>query len=185
MLRVVAAVILMMGFAVAAEPQWERIDGCSLVQNGYRDGDSFLVRVAPRTFRVFRLYFVDTCEDSADQRYPERIAEQAQYFGISPARALELGDIAAAFSTRFLARPFSVWTCWQKAPGASSRPRYYALITGHDGHDLGEALVADGLARIYGKRVTLPDGTISRDYLGRLGEIEKRAKLAQTGAWAE
>jgi endonuclease YncB( thermonuclease family) len=163
---------------------WQKIEGCTIVKDGYRDGDSFLVRIAPRTFRVFRLYFVDTPEDSADQRYPERVADQAKYFGVTQARALELGDAAAAFTDKALAKPFTVWTCWQKAPGASSRQRFYGLLTTSQG-DLGESLVKAGLARIYGKRIELPDGTVSRDYLAKLGAMEAKAKVEKCGAWTK
>lgn len=166
----------------AAAPAWQKIEGCTLVQDGYRDGDSFLVRIAPKTFRVFRLYFVDTCEDSADQRYPERIEQQAEYFKLPIARTLALGDAAASFTDKTLSQPFTVYTCWQKAPGASSRQRFYAMISTPQ-CDLGELLVGAGLARIYGKRIALPDGTNSRDYLDRLGEIEAKAKTAGVGGW--
>ncbi|HEY8900587.1 MAG TPA: thermonuclease family protein [Chthoniobacterales bacterium] len=182
-MRCLIFLLIFPAIALAAEPQWEKIENCSLVEDGYRDGDSFLVRIAPKTFRVFRLYFVDTPEDSADQRYPERIADQSKYFGVSTTRALQLGDEAATFSSKTLAKAFTVWTCWQKAPGASSRQRYYARISTPQG-DLGELLVANGLARIYGKRITLPGGTSSRDYLDKLRAIESKAKAEGEGGWS-
>ncbi len=184
MFRAAAFWFLFTGLVAAAEPQWLKIEGCTLVESGYRDGDSFLVRVAPRTFRVFRLYFVDACEDTADQRYPERIAEQGRYFGLPPARILELGDAASEVVSRALSKPFTVFTCWQRAPGASSRQRYYAMVVASGGQDLGELLVSSGLVRIYGKRITLPDGTNSRDYLAKLSELELQAKATRIGAWA-
>lgn len=162
--------------ALAASPTWEKIEGCTLVADGYRDGDSFTVRIAPRTFRVFRLYFVDAPEDSNDQRYPERLADQAKYFGISTERAAELGDQAAKFAGDQLSKPFVVWTCWQVAPGQSKRQRFYSMIETADGRWLSSLLVSEGLARIYGKRVSLPCGTTSREYLALLQALENAAK---------
>lgn len=171
-------------FAFAASPTWEKIEGCTLVADGYRDGDSFTVRIAPRTFRVFRLYFVDAPEDSNDQRYPERLADQAKYFGISTERAAELGDQAAKFAEEQLSKPFVVWTCWQVAPGQSKRQRFYAMIETADGRWLSSLLVSEGLARIYGKRVSLPCGTTSREYLALLQALENAAKRERAGGWA-
>lgn len=184
-MRYFLLLILLPGLLRAAEPIWEKIEGCTLVQEGYRDGDSFLVRIAPRTFRVFRLYFVDACEDSADSRYPERLAEQAAYFGITPARAAKLGDEAAEFSAQALAKPFTVFVCGQKAPGSSSRQRYYAMIETAEGKWLSSSLVENGLARIYGKRITLPDGTDSRQYRETLEGLEARVKVGKNGGWGE
>lgn len=164
------------------EPVWEKIENCTLA-DGYRDGDSFLVRVAPKTFRVLRLYFVDTCEDSADQRYPERIADQAAYFGISMAQTSKLGDEAAKFSERVMGKPFRVWLAGQKAPGQSKRQRFYAMIETQDGKFLSSLLIENGLARIKGKRITLPDGRTSREYLAELARLESKAKTANLGGW--
>ncbi len=163
-------------------PLWEELKGCRLDLEGWRDGDSFVV-TTPRGNMVVRLYFVDTPEDSADTRFPERIADQAAYFGVAPEQALELGDAAADFTFRTLSKaPFSVLTCGQQAPGASSRPRTYALVR-TSGGDLGELLVSRGLARIYGKRITLPDGTDSATYREKLYRLEQAAKSRRLGGW--
>jgi len=44
--------------------------------------------------------------------------------------------------------------------------------------------VKNGLARIYGTRTALSDGSDSRSYLAHLGKIEERAKAAELGGWA-
>ena len=44
---------------------------------------------------VFRLYFVDAPE--SDNRFPERNAEQAAYFGITPEQSVEAGREAKDF----------------------------------------------------------------------------------------
>jgi len=49
--------------------------------------------------------------------------------------------------------------------------------------NLAELLVKNGLARIYGKRITMPDGTDSRAYLEKLGKLEQSAKQQKVGGW--
>ena len=94
-----------------------------------------------------------------------------------------IGDAAALFTQKALsAAPFTVWTCGQDARGSSSQQRLYGIIRTGQG-DLAEMLVKNGLARIYGKRVTLPDGTDSRAFLAKLGRLEDQAKLARLGGW--
>ena len=46
---------------------------------------------------------------------------------------------------------------------------------------LNELLVSNGLARIYGTRIPLPDGHDSREYLAHLRELEADAKAAKRG----
>ena len=52
-----------------------------------------------------------------------------------------------------------------------------------DGRSLAELLVENGLARVHGMKVTLPDGTKSAEYLGHLGELETSAREKKLGAW--
>jgi len=44
-------------------------------------------------------------------------------------------------------------------------------------------LVSNGLARIYGKRITLPDGTDSRTYLAKLEALKEKATALKVGGW--
>ncbi len=62
--------------------------------------------------------------------------------------------------------------------------RFYAIVYTSDGEDLAELLVKNGLARIYGTRTALPNGSDSRSYLAHLEKIEERAKAAELGGWA-
>lgn len=164
-------------------PDWEELKGCTLVGSAWLDGDSFTVET-PRGEMIIRLYFVDAPEDSADTRFPERIADQAEYFGVSPQRVVRVGDQAAAFTRRTLTNePFSVFVCGQRAPGRSAKQRIYGLVQTNVG-DLGELLVRNGLARIYGKRITLPDGTSSADYRAKLHRMEQEARSNRLGGWA-
>jgi len=159
---------------------WDKLEECRL-SPGWRDGDSFHVRHGSEEY-IFRLYFVDTPEEQADRRFPERIADQAAYFGMSSEEVLKVGDQAAEFTAKALAEPFTVWTCWQKAPGASSQQRYYGLVEVR-GKWLSSMLVEAGLARIYGKRISLPDGKDSRAYRESLQALENQAKDLGRGGW--
>lgn len=157
---------------------WEELEGCQLISSDYNDGDSFLVRHGSGQ-TIFRLYFVDTPETSP--KYPDRLKEQASYFGISSIKAVELGNAAKKFTAGLLlADEFSVWTRFQKVwPGQ----RIYGLVELQDGRWLDQRLVAEGLARIYGKRITLPGGQTSREHLAVLGESESTAKSQGKGGW--
>src|SRR4029453_16064911 len=67
---------------------------------------------------ILRLYFVDTPEE--ERVYADRIAEQTAYFGISADAALEVGNEASEFTKRTLAKPFTTYTRWRRAPGRSA-----------------------------------------------------------------
>lgn len=164
----------------AAEYNWEKLEGCTLVDTKWKDGDSFHVTSNGKEY-IFRLYFVDTPED--ENRFPDRVAEQAAYFGCTSERALELGAMAAEYTTELLKqKPFTVHTLWQDAMGASKQQRFYAIVETGKGN-LAELLVSQGLARIYGKRITLPDGTDSRAYLEKLTALKEKALSQKLGGW--
>ena len=164
----------------AAEYNWEKLEGCTLVDTKWKDGDSFHVTSNGKEF-IFRLYFVDTPED--ENRFPDRVAEQAAYFGCTSERALEIGAMAAEYTTELLKqKPFTVYTLWQDALGSSKQQRFYAIVETGKGN-LAELLVSQGLARIYGKRIQLPDGTDSRTYLEKLAGIKEKALGLKLGGW--
>jgi len=154
-----------------ALPVWQKLEGCQLVKNKWNDGDSFHVKTPDGEEFIYRLYFVDTPE--TDSRFPARVADQAADMGITPDQALKLGKKATEFTTKTLGSgPFTIWTCGQKALGSSKLQRWYGMIETKDGW-LDQLLVKNGLARIHGKRITVPDGRTSREYLDDLGRLEK------------
>jgi endonuclease YncB( thermonuclease family) len=162
--------------APAAKP-FERFDGCVLTPDKWTDGDSFRVRLPDGRSETFRLYFVDTTESRS---HSNRSDEQAAYFGITRAKAIELGNEAKVFTHAALQSPFTIYTRWRPVFGPT---RYYAVVLTADGTDLAELLVRNGLARIYGTRTPLPDGRDSRRYLATLAAFEKEAKSAGLGGW--
>ena len=129
--------------APPAKP-FERLDGCVLEPDEWTDGDSFRVRLPDSRLETFRLYFVDTTESRSRGK---RSDEQAAYFGLTRAQAIELGRQAKIFTANAFAQPFTIYTRWRSVFGPT---RYYAIVVTADGHDLNELLVSNGLARVYG-----------------------------------
>ena len=132
----------------------------------WTDGDSLRVRLPDGRLETFRLYFVDTTESRSRGK---RSDEQAAYFGLTMSEAIKLGEEAKAFTAAALQRP--------------GPTRYYACVFTAEGNDLVELLVRNGLARIYGTRTPLPDGTDSRTYLATFRDLEQQAKSAGLGGW--
>lgn len=159
---------------------WIVLEDCHLIVNPANDGDSFHVRVTEKEY-IFRLYLVDAPEtDAAD---PARLIEQAKHFGISVPQVIELGERAKSFVQETLAKPFTVHTRMANATGRSNSERFYAFVQTKEG-DLGEQLIANGLARIYGRRGPPPGASSSTAERQKLKELEDKAKQHKLGGWA-
>lgn len=160
--------------------KWRVVENCKLIESESNDGDSFHVRYNKRHY-IFRLYFVDAPE--TDTGIPERVTEQAQYWGVDEKTAVRLGHKAAEFSRDFLKDGFTVMTKFDDARGRSDRGREYAIIKVGDKY-LAEELVRNGLARIFGVNVDIPDGPSEQNFIWRLKSAEREAKKEQVGGWA-
>jgi endonuclease YncB( thermonuclease family) len=160
--------------ASSAKP-WQVLTGCTLVDNKSNDGDSFHVSWDGTEF-IFRISFADCPED--ESRFPDRVAAQADYFGITAQQALEVGEQASEFTRHLMAQPFSVKTRWQRALGSSHLHRTYGFVRA-GGRDLAEVLVENGLARIHGVGVS----GLTQTELERLRALEAKAKADKRGAW--
>ena len=147
-----AAVILACAaVSLPAKGPWFVLKNCRLLTHDSNDADSFHVQAGNREY-IFRLYFVDAPE--TDASFPDRVAEQANYFGLTRTQTLQLGDYSRRFSKeKLLQGPFTVRTCMQGALGRSNKERFYAFIETTEG-DLGELLVANGMARVHGTAAT-------------------------------
>lgn len=165
--------------ALDARTPWIVLKDCRLEQNVSNDADSFHVRAGSKEY-IFRLYFADAPE--TDASFPERVAEQAKYFGATPPQTVQLGRQAEKFAKEKLARPFTVRTCKQDAMGRSKKERFYAFVETSDG-DLAELLIANGLARVHG-RAAAPEGLSSAqgEWL-KLQRLEREAKAQKVGGW--
>lgn len=166
--------------APAQRVNWVTLDETLWVPNPANDGDSFHAR-RNRSEYLLRLYFVDTPE--SDARFPDRAKEQAEYFGVTVEQAVEGGKRAAEFTRKLLEKqPFDIYTKYVDARGASEQKRIFAMVK-VQGQWLCEALVANGLARIYGVGDALPDGTEERRHWSRLRTLENTAKREKRGLW--
>ncbi|HMP73572.1 MAG TPA: ankyrin repeat domain-containing protein [Kiritimatiellia bacterium] len=156
---------------------WEVLEGARWIRHAANDGDSFHVRHDGNHY-IFRLYYVDAAETSL--AFPQRVHDQAKYFGTTVNETLRLGKDATTFVEKHMAkRPFTVVTRWENARGSSSLPRHYAFIVVDDG-DLDELLVEAGLVRIFGMPV---DGNYGRLKRRELQRLEQRARSERAGAW--
>ncbi len=181
-LRALGLAALAAGLPAARAPAlaWSVYEDARLDTRAYADGDSFHVKTPRKTY-VLRLYFVDAPE--TDDSIPARVREQADYWGTDPEQVLRLGEEARRFTRAFLARPFTAYTRREDARGRPGSKRYYAMVRAEGGY-LSEALVSNGLARVYGRGTEQPDGSTERAYWRRLERLERAARRAGRGAWA-
>ena len=161
------------------EKDWITLDHCQLIPNKANDGDSFHVRANDNEYLV-RLYFVDAPETTSVG--PERLIEQAEYFGVSVPQVIEVGLNAKRFVEARLSEPFTVVTRLAGGLGRSKIQRIYGFVRTKDG-DLGEQLVANGLARIHGTTAAPPSAASSASERQKLEELEREAKQRNVGGW--
>jgi DNA uptake protein ComE-like DNA-binding protein len=162
-----------------AHSPWVTLQGGHYLIKRPNDGDSFHVSVEGHEY-IFRLYFVDAPETSAEFR--DRVAEQAKYFGVTVDQVLEVGDLAKQLTREKLTEPFLVRTCWEDAGGRSRMQRFYAFVQTRAG-DLGEQLVENGLARSH-PVTAKPEGlTSAAAEWQKLVALEQKAKRERVGGW--
>jgi DNA uptake protein ComE-like DNA-binding protein len=161
------------------EKDWIVLENCRLVPNKANDGDSFHIRANDTEYLV-RLYFVDAPETAGISA--ARLIEQAEYFGVSVPQVIEVGLNAKQFVDSKLSEPFTVVTRLAGGLGRSEVQRIYGFVRTNDA-DLGEQLVANGLARIHGTSATPPGGSDSAAERQKLQELEREAKRQKLGGW--
>ena len=178
-----ASLIVLSVFALLSpahgSDRWITLKDCRYLPNPANDGDSFHVQADGREY-IFRLYFVDSPESEAS--LPGRVAEQAKYFAVTLPQTLQIGLEAERFTRQQLARPFTVRTCKQDARGRSRLERYFAFVQ-TERADLGELLVANGLARVYGAASEAPDMNTPEVEWRKLEQLERKAKEQKIGGW--
>ena len=164
----------------------QMFSNAKLINNPANDGDSFLVEVNGKSFRV-RLYFVDCPETSVNSKSDaQRVREQARYFGLTSAeRIIHFGNEAKTFVEHVLDKPFTVYTAFASALERSAKGRVYAFITTADGDDLASLLVQNGLARTHGMGRKTPNGIPRNEMIERLRDLETSAMLKRVGIWSE
>lgn len=173
--------ICSVGLAERVSDDWIRLDGCTLIENPYNDGDSFHVRHKGNEY-IFRLYFVD-CPES-DASLPERNGEQAQVFGLAPEAVPAAGVLAKTYTLGLLSdKQFTVYTHWSDARGRSKLKRFYAVILSGE-KNLARELVTAGWARAFGEKSNYPDAAHSKRFVEDLKELQDKAKKSGVGAFA-
>lgn len=173
---------------VLAAKKWREYTDCHMIPSSANDGDSFHVKagnIKSKTY-LFRLYFTDTPE--SESSLPERLQEQANYFGIAdPADVVKAGKEASKFTENFLKNGFTVHSRLSDALGRSKMDRDYAMVMVGN-QDLGVELVRNGLARVFGNGTDLselePYGKTEDFWWRRLRGAELEAKKEKRGAWA-
>ena len=190
LLGLVAALFALVAPADAlAAKKWREYTDCHMIPNPANDGDSFHVKagnIKSKTY-LFRLYFTDTPE--SETSLPERLQEQADYFGIAdPMDVVKAGKEASHFTENFLKDGFTVYSRLSDALGRSDMDRDYGMVMNAAGQDLGTELVRNGLARVYGNGTDLselePYNRSEDAWWRRLRQAELEAKKEKRGAWA-
>ena len=175
---------------VTAAAEFIKYKDCKLIREDWNDGDSFHVKLADGTKKVFRLYGVDCVETSDKEEYmKQRLDAQAYYFGIYRKddadkrykRLKQMGDKGTQEMKQLLSKPFTVITQNRNARGKFGN-RSYAYVITKDGADLGKLLVRAGLARVYGFNDDLPD-TDTGSYRLELYDLEMTAIGTRNGIW--
>ena len=178
-LFVIALIICISDDSFAREKPWLRFENCRWINDDANDGDSFHVQANGRHY-IFRLYFVDAPE--TDARH-DRVKTQAKYFRLTPDETLQVGQEAKRFTREKLTgRTFTVLTNKSRAGGESKKVRYYAFVLMNE-KDLGGELVANGLARIFGRPGKRPGDMPIAAQQSRLKRLEEIAKIQKVGAW--
>lgn len=121
--------------------------------------------------------------------HPQRVADQARYFGRTADQIItSTGTEAAAYVAELLkTRPFDVITRWERVPNTM---RYYALIRfqREDGQwvYLTDLLLRKGYARLDGVETPLPgDHRDLPTYIAELMSLCRKAREEKQGVWAK
>lgn len=157
-----------------------------LVESRANEADTLRIRLG-NDEHIFVLYFVDALE--ASMNHPQKVAEQARYFGRTNEKVItSTGVEAAAYVTELLkTHPFEVITRWERVPNTL---RYYALIryVREDGQRiyLMDLLLRKGYAWVHGEHTPLPgDNRDLATYVAELMAHSRKAREEKQGVWAK
>ncbi|MBE7494553.1 MAG: hypothetical protein HS117_06385 [Verrucomicrobiaceae bacterium] len=165
--------------------EFEVFPKARLVESKNNEGDTLRIKLDDQHDEmVFSLYFVDAPDIALT--HPQRVQEQARYFGLTQDQILKAGGRAAEYVTKLLKeRPFVVFTRWEPVP---DRSRYYALVlveTENGKNYLADLLMKHGHARLAGVTCDLPGKVQGADDYGRyLLDLGKAARTAKLGVWS-
>lgn len=180
--------------ATSAKPAstggYETYSDCTLAHEKGDDGDSFRVQLPDGRKEIFRLYFVDSPENSfktygGGQTNHRRIDDQAADMGgITPQQAVGIGKKAKDFTLSQLGKaPFTIHTEWDSPFNDARYHAFVELTWNGEKRFLHELLVEKGYVRIHTKGASLPDGTPQRSHEKHLLDLQSTAKASGAGAW--
>jgi endonuclease YncB( thermonuclease family) len=170
----------------ASLPEFKIFPKAKLIESRANEADTLRIKVSDtEDEHIFVLYFVDAPDTSLT--HPQRVQEQARYFGVGSQHVIEEGQRAAQYVTQLLTQhPFTVMTRWEEVTGLS---RYYALILVETSPGkqvyLADLLVQQGYARVAGVTSSLPaDARSINDYALELQALRRQAQQGKAGIWA-
>ena len=178
---------------VSSSGEYEKIEGCKLIDHKWNDGDSFYIDNGSKKIH-YRLYYVDTPE-SAYKTYPggdnngKRLDEQGEYFGgLSRDETAAVGVASKKFVLKLLSKNnFTLLTKNEPVTNRADEERIHAFVlVKHEGREiyLHELLMEQGLARLKTRGVPLPEGRDYHQQKKHLQSLEKVAKSKRLGAWS-
>lgn len=167
-------------------PEFRIFPKARLIESRANEADTLRIKLSDtEDEHIFVLYYVDALDSSLT--HPQRVQDQARYFGVSSQRIIEEGQRAVQYVTQLLKdHTFTVMTRWEEVPGLS---RYYALILvevrpGKKVY-LADLLVQNGYARVAGVTSSLPgDARSINDYALELQVLRRLAQQSKAGIWA-
>ena len=182
----VVAFVVLLGASCLQAAELQEFKGVRYVPDANNDGDSFLVMMGDKEYRV-RLYFVDCPETTASSKTDAaRVREQMRYFGLESAgETMKFGAEATEFTRKALGKPFTMHTSFASALGRSAGGRVYAFITTSTGEDLARLLVTNGYARTLGVYRKTPGGVRHDEMKKQLEDLELGAAIKLVGIWAK
>ncbi len=170
----------------APQPEFKEFRQARLIESRTNEADTLRLKINDtEDEQIFVLYFVDALDASAT--HPQRVQDQARYFGVSSQRIVEEGQKATQYVTQLLKEhPFTVMTRWEGVPDSS---RFYALILVEISPGkhvyLADLLVQQGYARLAGVTTNLPkDARSTNDYALELQTLRRLAEQQKAGIWA-
>jgi len=167
-----------------------KFEDATLHEDRGNDGDSFLVDIGDHEPVHFRLYFIDCPEkyyDTNVRGQAKRVEEQAEEFGVSVERTVEIGKEAREWVLDLLAKQsFTIYTAWAEVYDSG---RFHAFVEVKDPESgkrvyLTELLVRKGYGRIHTWGEDTPDGQHWREYKDELRRLESIARKNGEGVWS-
>ena len=141
------------------------------VVEAVEDGDTVVLQVNGKSTRV-QILGIDAPESAQNAKFKLDVKNT----GLSEATLLELGEASSAYMQSLLAVGEQV-SIQGELRAADRYGRIPAVVRNAAGKDLGDTMVLDGYA------VVLDGAEQDREYVQRLGRVERIARKSNNGLW--